>query len=236
MVTGKVVIAGDVDVVCGAILVDGRLALKLTEVHLDLILQVPVQVMPHHAVGIGEAIRVLRRTGIQQQARGLHSSAADHDDTGLHFFFPFRNRIDKGDAASQAFPVHEDLARQRILAQREIALVQVVWLLGEIRRLAPDAPHVFVDWPLFQTHGSGLFVWEAFVSGASKGDSHAADALAAVRAFAAAMTQPLLVSAVTCPSEAYSLLGAALLRTGWSSDLELLSSQCTVIRATERGV
>ena len=115
-------------------------------------------------------------------------------------------------------------------------LTQVVWLLREIRRLAPGAHQAFVDWPLFRTHSSGLFVWEAFVSGTSKGITHAADALAAVKAFGAAMTQPLLLSAVTCPSEAYSLVGAALLRTGWSTDLALLSSHCIVIRAIERGV
>ncbi len=110
-------------------------------------------------------------------------------------------------------------------------LVQVVWLLREIRRLVGKPAEAFLDWKRFAAARSGLFLWEAFVTGDAKGGSQAADAAAAVGAFAQATANPRLATAVTVDGECYSLVGAALLRTGWSADVALLGTPCVVVRA-----
>jgi hypothetical protein len=110
-------------------------------------------------------------------------------------------------------------------------LVQVVWLLREIRRLAGGTTTAFLDWEPFVRSGGGLFLWEAFVSGKAKRADHLADADAAVRAFRNTIAQPPVVSAVTCAEETYSLIGAALLRSGWSTDVAILGVPCIVVRA-----
>lgn len=113
-------------------------------------------------------------------------------------------------------------------------LAQAVWVLREIRHHVTLAPPVFLEWPPFLSSGAGLFLWEAFVSAGAKRDGHMADAEAAIEAFGCAMREPQMISAVSCAEECYSLIGAALLRTGWSTDISLLSGPCTVIRATKR--
>jgi hypothetical protein len=74
-------------------------------------------------------------------------------------------------------------------------------------------------------------VWEAFVSGSAKRDDHAADAAAGVEAFRTLTASPVVASCIKPSNETYSLIGAALLRSGWSTDLGLLSAACLVVRA-----
>jgi hypothetical protein len=80
----------------------------------------------------------------------------------------------------------------------------------------------------------GHFLWEAFVSAKSKRGSHVDDAKAAVAAFVDALPNPR--TCVQCSEGAYSLIGAALLRTGWASDISLLSQPCIVVRAEPHAV
>lgn len=112
-------------------------------------------------------------------------------------------------------------------------LVQVVWILREIRKIAGDRHQVFLDWDEFDRTGSGIMIWEAFVTGTAKRDGHIADAKAAVDEFLRLFHDRQFESAVTCSEETYSLIGAALLRTGWTRDLDVLSRPCIVIRAME---
>lgn len=109
-------------------------------------------------------------------------------------------------------------------------LVQVAWLLNSIKHDAEQSHRAFLDWTAFATEYRGLFLWEAFVSGASKRGSHVDDAAAAVAAFVEALPDPR--SSVHCNGDVYSLVGAALLRTKWSADLALLSQPSLVIRAS----
>ncbi len=112
-------------------------------------------------------------------------------------------------------------------------LVQVAWVLEQARIRLPHRCEAFLSWEKFKAAGSGLLLWEAFVSGSSKskGATHIDDARMAVNAFSAALPNPGLANAILCASPVYSLVGAALLRTGWSSDLSLLSEACLVIKA-----
>jgi len=111
-------------------------------------------------------------------------------------------------------------------------LVEVSWILREVRRELRREIACHLDWRTFGTSG-GLFLWEAFVSGGSKpqveGNPHAADAMAAVDAFVAALPDPTSVNAIE-ESEVISLVGMALLRTGWTRDLESLGTPCLVIK------
>ena len=82
-------------------------------------------------------------------------------------------------------------------------LPECAWILQKIRDRAPDAM-AFLDWQSYQSSGSGLFVWEAFVSGKSKTGSHTEDALKAVGAFVNALPSPEQANAVT-PTPANTL-------------------------------
>jgi len=112
-------------------------------------------------------------------------------------------------------------------------LAQIVWILARLREIAPEAK-AFVDWQEFAAAGDGLFIWEAFVSGPSKfqgsAEVHAEDAAIAARDFHDAMPDPMAHNAIEEDS-VHSLIGAALLRTGWRDDLQLLETPCLVIRS-----
>lgn len=110
-------------------------------------------------------------------------------------------------------------------------LVQTAWVLQDIRTRMAQAVPAFLSWHKFSTARSGLFLWEAFVSGKAKGDSHIVDAQLGAEAFARILPDPMSCNAVTCSSGVYSLVGAALLRTGWSDDPRLLQEPCLVVRA-----
>lgn len=112
-------------------------------------------------------------------------------------------------------------------------LVQVAWVLQAVLRDLPRPVPVFLAWPPFAAAGSGLFIWEAFVSGAAKKSNHIADAEVAGRAFVQALPEPEQVNAVVCKSGVFSLVGAALLRAGWSADTSILEQPCLVVRVSK---
>ena len=109
-------------------------------------------------------------------------------------------------------------------------LAQVVWILDRIRRQSEET-EVFLDWKCFQRSQSGLFIWEAFVTGGAKGGSDPEDAMAGVNAFRRTLPDPELKNAVRRESRVRSLIGAALLWSRWSTDTRLLHEPCLVIRA-----
>lgn len=110
-------------------------------------------------------------------------------------------------------------------------LVEVAWVLDAMRRAIKKPVPSFLDWEQFERAGSGLFIWEAFVSGGAKKLTHIEDARAGAQAFMAALPDPASANAIACESDVHSLVGAALLRTGWSADISILRRACLVIRA-----
>jgi hypothetical protein len=110
-------------------------------------------------------------------------------------------------------------------------LVQVVWVLEQVRLSLRMPALAHLAWPTFVAANSGLFLWEAFVSGSAKFSTHPRDAQAGAEAFLASLPDPTLANAVACDSPVYSLVGAALLRSGWSEDTSLLHKACLVLRA-----
>jgi hypothetical protein len=109
-------------------------------------------------------------------------------------------------------------------------LAEVPWILRAIRaRMSLPRP-AFVRWDQFEDSGMGLFLWEAFVTSTAKRDSHANDAVAAVERFRDALPNAARSHALK-DGEVFSLLGAAMLRTGWAADLSLMATPVLVIRA-----
>jgi hypothetical protein len=115
-------------------------------------------------------------------------------------------------------------------ASMAAGLVQAPWILRSLRAHATDAP-AFTDWGAFAAHGEGLFVWEAFVTAAAKGATHEDDAGIGARAFCDALPDPTRHNACPTNGEVLSLIGAALIRTGWVPDEGALWRPCLVIRA-----
>jgi len=108
-------------------------------------------------------------------------------------------------------------------------LVEVAWILSELRRRCPSTK-AHLDWSSFADAGSGLFLWEAFVSAGAKAGTHVDDAAIAVGTFRDALPDPSAANAVGA-ERPLSLLGAALIWSGWTDDLNLLDTPCLVIRA-----
>lgn len=111
-----------------------------------------------------------------------------------------------------------------------VASVQVPWLMRAIASQITNPMPCFLDWEAFQDAEQGLFVWEAFVSGDAKGESHMEDAAIAVKAFQTALPNPTL----NRPAEQgliVNLAGCALLWSGLSVDQNLMHEPCLVIKA-----
>jgi hypothetical protein len=103
-------------------------------------------------------------------------------------------------------------------------LSNVVWVLRRIRTLV-RAP-AFLKWADFAHARNGLFVWEAAMTVV---DREPGAARAAVASFRDALPDPTRRNVLSV-EEAYSLIGSALLRTGWKSNPAVLSTPPLVIR------
>ena len=112
-------------------------------------------------------------------------------------------------------------------------LVQTAWVLRELRARCPEAA-AFLDWNEFARAGRGLFLWEAFVTGKAKGTAHVDDALIAVKTFRESLPDPPAANAVEADGT-LSLIGAALVWSGWSLTTALLHQPCLVIKASAAG-
>lgn len=121
-------------------------------------------------------------------------------------------------------------------------LTETSWILQHItqrlRQRGCTVPRPYLRWDEFARSESGVFLWEAFVTGDAKseakgkGKGHIADALTACNAFAGLLPDPTEASLPEPPYEARSLIGATVLWAGWSDDLRLLRAKCLVVKPT----
>ena len=118
-----------------------------------------------------------------------------------------------------------------------VGLVQLPWILTEVKQRLLSSVMAYLDWKPFPKRDADLLLWEAFVSGGARGvdpsAAHAEDAAAAVRRFIECINDLNKRNIIT-ENNVYALAGAALLRTGWSTDIELLTKPCLVLKA-EKG-
>jgi hypothetical protein len=112
-----------------------------------------------------------------------------------------------------------------------IALAVVPWLLDELSRRVPGI-RAWQDWREAPSTVREMLVFEAFVSGGPS-DGHAADAKAAAVAAEAAFAGGAAFVSALSEEPCFSLLGAALLHAGMSSDLGELHRPCMVIKAAK---
>jgi len=119
------------------------------------------------------------------------------------------------------------------------AAQQVAWVLNALGQLIGARPlRVGLDSAAWILGDLDLLLWEAFVSGAAKDrastDPHVDDARAAAREFLQRFQEGAVRSDVTAPV-VFSLAGAAVLRAGLSTDMDLLSQAPVVVRAPDLG-
>lgn len=107
-------------------------------------------------------------------------------------------------------------------------LAVIPYVLSRLRKAAPNATAT-LDFHNPPTEAGKLLLWEAFVSAKDKGDSHESDAMIAAQSFERACLSLPDFQKLTC-EPCFNLLGAMLLRTGWSSDLNLLGADTLVVR------
>lgn len=120
-------------------------------------------------------------------------------------------------------------------------ITQVAWILDEIgtrmSQRGKPLPSVHLDWSEFESDRSGLFLWEAFVTGQAKAlgsedaECHADDTLHACRELA--NRPPDSVEKCAEP-RIRSLIGGAILWAGWDTNLDLLQMPCNVVRPDRR--
>jgi len=108
-------------------------------------------------------------------------------------------------------------------------LTETVWILDRVRRQLTTPCAVHCKWKAFQL-SAGLFIWEAFVTDTAKADTHHDDAELAVLCFREALPDPENQNAIVCVGPVRSLIGGALLQSGWVSDLAWLAKPCLVVR------
>ncbi|HKC13249.1 MAG TPA: hypothetical protein VKI41_14560 [Vicinamibacteria bacterium] len=112
-------------------------------------------------------------------------------------------------------------------------LTEVAWILKHIRSaVSADVPCV-LSWDAFERAPSGFLLWEAFLPPAAQSVSHAGDALRAAHAFVEALPRPQSTVEPRKDEEVLSLLGAAMVWSGWRTDAAVLKEPCLVIKARE---
>lgn len=116
-------------------------------------------------------------------------------------------------------------------------IVQCLYLLRMLKkRLGRKDITTFLDPGGFNaSDGPALLLWEAFVSGEDKPDEgveHVRDAIAAVDAFFEEYRDDELTRT---DERVHSLIGSALLRTGWTDDPGVLSEACPFVRPAPSG-
>ncbi len=106
------------------------------------------------------------------------------------------------------------------------------YVLRRLRELVPDAIAT-VDWRLPPVAPGRLLIWEAFVTAQRKtaDTRHVEDAHLALQTYLERQGGPVPSPSSVIEPNCLSLVGAALLRTGWTTDIGVLSEQCLVVRA-----
>ena len=112
--------------------------------------------------------------------------------------------------------------------------VVVPYVLRSLREAAPDATATlnWQGWPFGAASPRQLLLFEAFVSkgGKKRERGHVDDAKSAAQALWNMIeTKEPLGPAVTV-GRCFNILGAMMLRTGWSCDVSVLSQLCLVVR------
>lgn len=110
-------------------------------------------------------------------------------------------------------------------------MVVVSYVLRKLKMMRPAAT-AHLDWRTLPPLADRLLLWEAFVTNQKKAhdERHVEDAKLALTAFLAGMNDPSAFESSVIEPDCLSLLGAALIKAGWTNDLEVLTTPCLVVR------
>jgi len=151
-------------------------------------------------------------------------------------FIPVREKPEQLTAPREVEPKNRAWSAQAgpfVLAQ---AIVQMPWIMRALFvRLSHPFP-CFFNWQEFTAAGTGLFIWEAVVTGEAKDkktdkdETHMRDASKALEAFQDALPDPTK-DRITEKGPILNLAGCALLWSGLSTQQHLMHQPCLVIEA-----
>lgn len=112
------------------------------------------------------------------------------------------------------------------------ALVIIPFVLNKLRALVPDA-RATMEWRKPMAGRADLLLFEAFVTNQKKTEDtrHIEDAYLAIAEFQRGMADPANFKNSIVEPNSLNLLGALMLRTGWTSDPSVISEECLVVRA-----
>jgi len=111
------------------------------------------------------------------------------------------------------------------------ALVVVPYIPSKLKTAVPNVKGTF-DWYSKLSEPGETQFFEAFVTnqGSRSEPRHVDDARLAVAAFQRGMCRPEEFNSSIDEPNCFNLLGAMLLRTGWTDDLGVLSRPCLVVK------
>lgn len=175
------------------------------------------------------------RTGqdIAELAAGVADDLSAGQPVALGFecplFVPVRHQPDALSRAREVDHGHAWSAGAGCIAL-VLGVAESAWLFSRVGEKATVRVIPTFHWREFQAGRANLFIWEALVTGKAKGETDEEDAAIAAQSFWS--RYPDIGEAANIPGEdPFSLAGAALLRSGLSTDLALLSQPCVVLRS-----
>ena len=110
-----------------------------------------------------------------------------------------------------------------------VALPIMSYTLKQLRTRI-DGYETMLDWKDWSAGSNTLLIWEAFVSGSSKGSDHWHDADIAASAFLIGLDNLEAINAIVEPN-VLSLVGAALIHSGWvEPSVSMLKTPALVVK------
>jgi hypothetical protein len=112
-----------------------------------------------------------------------------------------------------------------------LGILTACYVLRRLRKFVPAATAT-MDWRNPPTTPGQVLIWEAFVTAQRKSHAtrHVEDAYLALQTYQERQNRSALLTSSVIEPNCLSLMGAALLRTGWTKDINVLSEQCLVVR------
>jgi hypothetical protein len=111
-----------------------------------------------------------------------------------------------------------------------VGLTETAWIFDRLKRSCKQEIVPTLIWDEFFSGDCNLFIWEAFVTKQAKATSHYGDAQVAASSFWSKYPNITNASSVYAENP-FSLVGAALLRSGITSNLDFLRQPVVVIRS-----
>jgi len=111
-----------------------------------------------------------------------------------------------------------------------VGLTETVWVFEQLKKLSKREIVPTFTWDTFVSGEGNLFIWEAFVTKQAKVLSHHGDAQVAVSSFWSIVPNVTTANSVEADNP-FSLVGAALLRSGLTINLDFLVTPVVVIRS-----